>query len=133
MHGGNVIFVVAYKDEGGIYLASDYTYTDVVEAIQVASDYLLEDSACDPKVIQVVLDPASPHVVEMALLARLGDEARKVSCTPERRAALEAAAKVIGDRLSPDVHDLNLIETAEDLLTAIEEAEAEGSALREDD
>lgn len=115
--GRNVCFVLAYKDHQGDYIPHDYVLEDIEEAIGEAAALVEEDPACDPRVIQVVLDPVSPVLTEQAIVALL--EAKQAEMGGDHAKGLAAAITLLKDRQPLVVGDLDQSETAVDLVDLI--------------
>lgn len=56
-----VCYILASRDEDGNYVPEEAVFTDMDEAIQEACEMLDRDPTSDPRLIQVLLDPAFPN------------------------------------------------------------------------
>src|SRR5688572_23445006 len=69
-----VCYVLASRDADGDYLPEEMVYTEFEEAVGDAALLLAEDPACDPKVLQVILDPGHPSLSALRIADAIEDE-----------------------------------------------------------
>lgn len=53
----NVIWVLALKGEDGNYYSNGEVYDTFEEGVQEACEAIEDDATCDPRLVQVLLDP----------------------------------------------------------------------------
>ena len=133
----NVVWVLAYKDSGGSYQAAEFVHPDITSGIEEAATLLAEDGACDPRLIQVILDPCSPLLLEADLRALL--EREKAQALEGEEDGLQKAINLLEDRALLHTDDLEQAadpsSVAEHILETLEEAmdAAENESDEDDD
>lgn len=87
----NVCYVLACKEDG-IYVPLDDVYQDLETAVHEAAALLDEDPACDPRLVQVLLDPQHPRVTLTMAADEIEDLARRAEGGAYQDGILRAVA-----------------------------------------
>lgn len=119
----NVVWVLAYK-MGGVYVSHEYIIPDIVEGIEEASKLVEEDPSCDPKLIQVILDPANQALAEADTLSVLEERLSKTPPSSSEYLGLQAAITTLKDRSVFFVGDADMAltprEAAEEIIDRLD-------------
>ncbi len=86
----NVCWLVATKDGEGEYFPENEVYDDFDEAIHKAFELLQDDPQCDPRAIQVILDPEHPCLRIDRCREKLSTLMRVLGDDPEYKDYMEA-------------------------------------------